>query len=311
MEHVQISIVVPMYNEEGNIAELYSKLKEELGKTDYTDYEIIFIDDGSSDGSWEIIGEFARSDEKVRGVRFSKNFGHQYALKAGLDLSRGDAVISMDGDLQHPPELIHRFLEEWENGYQIVQALRKETEDVGHSKEITSRLYYFILNSISDFEIVPGTSDFRLLDRLVVDEIKEMNESYLFIRSVVSWIGFKKKYIEYVASKRYAGQTKYTMKRMMKFAVDGILSFCIRPLRIAIIFGCGISLFAFLYILYALAAHLIFKITMPGWTSLLISILLIGGIQLISIGILGEYLGRLFIQSKNRKNYIISDRVGR
>jgi glycosyltransferase involved in cell wall biosynthesis len=310
MRTTQISIVVPLCNEEGNIAELYSRLNEELGKTSYPDYEIIFVDDGSSDRSWDIISELSRKDDRVRGFRFSKNFGHQYALKAGLDLSHGEAVISMDADLQHPPEMIHTFLKEWKNGYHIVQALHKKTEDVGFFKELTSRLYYFILNAISDFEIMPGASDFRLMDRAVVDEIKEMNESYLFIRSIVSWIGFNKIHVEYQASKRFSGETKYSLNKMARFAIDGIVSFCIKPLRIAIFFGCTISLLAFIYILYAMIAHFILKITLPGWTSLLISILFIGGIQLISIGILGEYLGRLFIQSKNRKNYIISDRVG-
>jgi dolichol-phosphate mannosyltransferase len=309
MEKIQVSVVIPMYNEEGNILELYSQLKTVLEETSYSDHEIIFVDDGSSDRSWEIICELGKNDKSVRGLRFSKNFGHQYALKAGLDISKGDAVISMDGDLQHPPTMIHTFLKEWENGYEIVQALHRKTEDAGFFKEITSRLYYLILNAISDFEIVPGASDFRLLDRKVVNEIRDMNESFLFIRSIVSWIGFKKTYVDYYASRRFAGETKYSLKRMLRFAVDGIMSFSIKPLRIAIALGCIISILAFCYILYALVAHIIFKITLPGWTSLLISILFIGGIQLLSIGILGEYLGRLFIESKSRKNYIISDMI--
>jgi len=310
MEKVKVSIVIPSYNEEGNIGELYAQLKNELSKTSYPDHEIIFVDDGSTDGSWDVIIALSQKDAKLRGFRFSRNFGHQNALKAGLDLSRGDAVISMDGDLQHPPEMIHTFLEEWKNGHQIVQALHKGTEDAGPFKELTSRLYYFILNSISDFDIVPGASDFRLLDRAVVDEIKQMNESHLFIRSIISWIGFNKKYIEYRASKRFSGKTKYSIWRMMRFALDGVVSFSIKPLRIAIVFGCLISLLAFVYIVYALVAHFILEITLPGWTSLLISVLFIGGIQLICTGILGEYLGRHFIESKNRKSYIISDRVG-
>jgi dolichol-phosphate mannosyltransferase len=222
-----------------------------------------------------------------------------------LDYSIGKAVISMDSDLQHPPEIIEKFYEEWKKGYDIVCATRKDTEGISLLKKVSSRFFYTVMNFLSDTKIEEGSSDFRLLDRKVVDEVKKFSETHLFLRGIISWIGYKSTAVEYLASQRYSGKSKYTIKKMVHFALDGIMSFSIRPLRVAMACGFFISVFSFLYILYALISKFVLKTTLAGWTSILISVLFLGGIQLLSIGILGEYLGKLFIESKKRRNYII------
>ena len=302
-------MVIPVYNEQGNLPELYERLVNVLRNDLQVTYEIILVDDGSQDNSWEIIENLHKENSNIKGIKFSRNFGHQYALKAGIDYSKGDAVATMDSDLQHPPELTAALYEKWREGYKVVQAIRKDTEGVSIFKSFTSRIFYKIINFLSDIKFNPGASDFSMLDRQVVEELKKIHEGHLFLRGIIPWLGFNKVNIEYVATNRFSGETKYTVKKMLEFAVNGIMAFSVKPLRLSILAGLIVSLIAFLYIMYAIIVHLIYKITLPGWTSILISVLFLGGIQLISIGILGEYLGKLFIENKKRDNYIISKTI--
>lgn len=302
-----ISLILPVYNEQLNIHPLYEKIVNIFEKEIGIDYEIIFVDDGSSDDSWSEIKNIFEKNKKIKGFKFTRNFGHQSALKAGLEFSRGDAVITMDSDFQHPPELIPALIEKWKEGYEIVSTLREQTKGISLLKELTSNLFYKFINLISDIQLKQGSSDFRLLDRRVVNEINQINEHQLFLRGLVAWLGFNSTEVTFHADQRYTGETKYTVKRMIAFAVDGIMSFSIRPLRIAAIAGILVSFFAFIYILYAIIVKLYLNVAIPGWTSVLISVLFVGGVQLLSIGLLGEYIGRLFVQSKCRKSYILDE----
>ncbi len=306
----ELSIVIPVFNEGGNLNVLTDKILDVLAMLGIDDYEIIFVDDGSHDNSWEIIEQQSAGNSRIKGISFSRNFGHQYALKAGIDTSRGQAVIMLDADLQHPPAMISDFYREWKNGFEIVYGYKKDTEGISKRKSMSSGLFYGILNRITDIKLKKGASDFRLLDRKVVDEIKHLNEYYLFLRGLVNWLGFQSKGIEYIAPERFSGSSKYTLKRMLRLASDGIMSFSIRPLRIAMYMGFILSLFAFAYIVYALVIKFYYHNALEGWTSLLISVLLIGGIQLLSLGIIGEYIGKIFMESKRRPHYIISKRTG-
>ena len=307
----EISIVIPLLNEEGNLRELYKKLIDVLDGKLEVSYELIFVDDGSKDDSWKIIKELHKENKNVIGIKFSRNFGHQYALLAGLERSKGKAVISMDADLQHPPEIISVLYNNWKwKGYRIVQTIRKDTENVSRIKKITSKMYYNFLSKISDINIKEGISDFRLLDRSVVIEIIKIKDRNTFVRGLIDWIGFDKCYVEYFAPKRLSGNTKYTLKKMVEFALNGVLSFSIKPLRISMIFGLLTSSIAFIYLIYALYAKFILNIALPGWASIIVSLMFLGGAQLISLGIIGEYLGRMFIESKNRMNCVVEESIG-
>lgn len=301
-----ISIVIPAFNEAGNIQLIAQKIAKQLDKDG--SYEIIFVDDGSTDSTLTEIKEVAKNNTSVKHISFSRNFGHQKAVKAGLDYAAGDCVISMDADLQHPPELINDLINKWKEGYDVVYTIRKDIQGVGFFKKITSRMFYKFINMISDVDIPLGAADFRLLDRKVVDELRKFKESFLFIRGIVSWLGFKQTGIEYNIQDRHAGSTKYTLRKMISFAVQGITSFSTVPLRISIIVGFIVSLFAFLYTIYALYAKFYLQTAIPGWTSILISVLFLGGIQLMFLGLIGEYLGKMFIETKNRPNYVIKEK---
>lgn len=303
-----ISVIIPAYNEETNIMILTKKVIEQL-EICRDDYEIIFIDDGSSDGTASKIKELHEQNPCIKLVSLSRNFGHQKALKAGIDHSSGDCVICMDADMQHPPELIPQLLEKWRQGYDVVYTIRKETKDASIFKITTSKIFYWLINKLTEVDIKEGAADFRLMDKKVVDELKRLNETFLFIRGLVSWVGFKQVGINYAASSRYSGVSKYSVRKMMKFAWDGITSFSIAPLRLAISIGTIISLLSFLYGIYVLAIVLFTDKAVPGWASILISILFIGGIQLLCIGILGEYLGKMFIEAKRRPIYIVKDKL--
>jgi glycosyltransferase involved in cell wall biosynthesis len=301
-----ISIIIPAYNEAGNIRLITKKVSDQLNGIG--EYEIIFVDDGSTDSTLDEIKESMRGDSRIKLISFSRNFGHQKALKAGLDHAHGDCVISMDADLQHPPEMITRLIEKWKEGYDVVYTVRNDLQETGIFKRTTSNLFYKVLNSISDVNIPLGAADFRLLDRKVVDELKKFAENWLFIRGLVSWLGFNQTGIEYPVHTRRTGKSKYTLGKMMSFALEGITSFSILPLRISAVLGLIISFCAFLYTLYALLAKFYLHTAIPGWTSILISILFLGGMQLIFLGLIGEYLGKLFIESKKRPVYIIKEK---
>jgi len=302
----EISIVIPCHNEEGNIDLLYGRLKTVLDK--YPSYEIIFVDDGSSDNTIPKIRTIAGKDSHVKYISFSKNFGHQNALKAGFDFSLGKCSISIDADMQHPPELIPQMIEKWKEGFEVVYTIRKEEENISFFKKITSGLFYWLAGKLSKTEIHPGAADFRLLDKKVVDELKGLKENYLFFRGLVNWMGFSQYPIEFKAESRHSGKTKYSVKKMFKFALSGITSFSTTPLQFSTIIGFVIAIFAFVYGIYAICISVFTNTAVPGWTSLLVSVLFIGGLQLIMIGILGEYVGKLFMENKRRPNYIIREK---
>lgn len=300
-----ISIIIPVYNEQDNIPIVTNALRclfEPLGYR----YNIIFIDDGSSDNSLATLKQQAALYEEVRFISFSRNFGHQAALKAGLDLADGDAVISMDGDMQHPPELIPLLLEKWSEGYDVVYTVRKEDEKLPFAKRKTSNLFYKLLNGLSDIEIEKGTADFRLLNRNVVNVLRNLQEYDLFFRGLVKWSGFRQLAIEYMPAQRATGVSKYSFKKMMRLALQGFTSFSTKPLYAATYIGFIFSLLSLLYIPYALYSYF-FGSAISGWTSVIVTISFFGGLQLMILGIIGIYLGKLFMQSKQRPVYIVKE----
>lgn len=302
---LKVSIVIPCFNEEENIEEISNQIVLRLKKE--FDYEIIFVDDGSKDRTLEFIKKQQLKKKKFFYISFSRNFGHQNALKAGLDFASGDCVISMDADLQHPPTLINDMLEKWKEGYEIVYTVRNDKK-IGTFKKISSKLFYLILNSLSDYKVEYGAADFRLLDKKIINIIKQMEEPNLFLRGIVSWVGFKQFSISYVPAKRFSGSSKYSIKKMIGLAINGVTSFSVKPLRISVYFGYMVSCSSFLYGIYAITMAIFTTNTISGWTSLLVSTTFLGGIQMIMIGILGEYLGKLFIDVKKRPNYIIKEK---
>ncbi len=251
---MMISVVIPAYNEAGNIKVIADKIAEQLGKMD--SYEIIFVDDGSTDSTLNEIKKIAKNDNSLKYISFSRNFGHQRALKAGLDHASGDCVISMDADLQHPPGLITELINKWREGYDVVYTVRKDVYGVGFFKKTTSKIFYKLMTRISDVDIPLGSADFRLLDKKVVNELRKFKENGLFIRGIVSWLGYNQTGIDYNPQSRHSGSTKYTFRKMISFAIQGITSFSIIPLRISVILGFVISLCAFVYTIYAIVTAL-------------------------------------------------------
>jgi polyisoprenyl-phosphate glycosyltransferase len=303
-----VSVVVPCYNEESGISELYRQLKDVLAA--YPDYKILFVDDGSSDQTVQTIEALAEKDERVKLIVLSRNFGHQLALKAGLDHATGDCVISLDADLQHPPQLIPELIKKWQEGYEVVYTIRRDTAKTSFFKRITARFFYWIASKLSSVEVHPGAADFRLLDRTVVDVLKECRENYLYLRGLVSWAGFRQTSLEYEPNERFAGKTKYSTRKMIRFALAGITSFSIRPLQLSLVLGIIIAGLAFLYGLYVIYIYTFTDQAVAGWASTTASVLFIGGIQLIVLGILGEYIGKNFMESKKRPVYVVRKRVG-
>lgn len=304
----KISFVVPVFNEEENIHEFYRRLTQVMAPLPY-DYDILFIDDGSKDRTSQLIRELAEKDPNVQGYVFARNFGHQLALTCGLDQSTGDAVISMDGDLQHPPEMVPELLKKWEEGFEIVQTVRKATEDATWFKNITSRLYYKLINSMSEVRITPGGSDFRLMDRKAVDALNRFRERARFIRGMVNNLGFRYTTLEFVAPPRFAGHSKFNLRKMLRFALDGITAFSRVPLRLALYVGCIAGLGSILLIGHVIYVKYIIQDAVPGWTTLAAAEFFLGGVELIGIGIVGEYVGRIFDEVKQRPLYIIREHI--
>jgi len=300
----KIAIVIPSYNEEGNIDIMVASLHKVMQTLPYL-YEILFVDDGSSDGTLAKLKSVSDVDNKVFFLELSRNFGHQNALKAGVDLVKANAVITMDGDMQHPPELIPELIKKWEEGYDVVYTKREEDKNLPFFKKKTSQGFYKLMNTLSDVEFEPGTADFRLLDERVVAVFSNFSENELFIRGLVSWLGFKQFAIDYKPAERFSGSSKYTVGKMMRFAIQGITSFSIRPLYFAIILGFVLSFLAFGFYMVYLIYSIYFGHVISGWASVICTIVFFGGLNLIVLGIVGMYVGKLFMQSKQRPNYLI------
>lgn len=301
----KISVVVPCFNEEEGLKTFNEILIQFLPRI--YDYEIIYINDGSSDNTFHIIRALAENNPKIKYISFSRNFGHQNALKAGYDFASGDCAISLDADLQHPPAVIPELISKWEEGFEIVNTIRHDHQSISLAKKISSGLFYRIMKKLSDVNIENGMADFRLVDKKVLKELKRFQENYLFFRGIIPWMGFKQATVEFTANERFAGTTKYTFRKMLKFATTGVTAFSVKPLRISIYLGSVIALLSFIYGLYAIYIHLFTSQAVTGWTSVIISVLFVGGINLLMLGIIGEYLGKLFIENKRRPNYLISE----
>ena len=300
----KIAIVIPSFNEEGNIEVMVNSLHSVLQELPY-EYELIFVDDGSSDKTLDTLKKLSLKDDKLFFIELSRNFGHQNALKAGVDIAKANAVITMDGDMQHPPELIPKLIHKWEEGYDVVYTRREDDQKVSYFKKKTSKSFYSLMNYLSEVNFEPGTADFRLMDEKVVEVFTDFSENELFIRGLVSWLGFKQYAIDYVPAERFSGKSKYTVKKMMRFAIQGITSFSTRPLHIAIFMGVGLSFFAFVFYIGYVLYSMYFGHIISGWASVISTIVFFGGLNLIVLGIIGMYIGKLFIQSKQRPNYLI------
>ena len=281
-----ISIVVPVFNEEDNIEHFYESVCKVMESLPY-DFELIYVDDGSKDRSREILCSLEKRDERVQSIFLARNSGHQLALTCGLDNADGDAVITMDGDMQHPPELIPVLLEKWEQGYEVVQTIRKTTEGVSAMKKLTSYYYYKLLNKLSNVHIQEGGSDFRLMDRVVVKAFRQVQ-------------------IEFVAPKRFAGVSKFSPRKMLNFAIDGVLAYSNLPLRLGLYIGTISGLISLLMILHVFVSKYVLNDAVAGWATLTACVLFFGGMQMIVLGILGEYLGRVFEEVKHRPLYLIA-----
>ncbi|WDF46496.1 glycosyltransferase family 2 protein [Chryseobacterium sp. KACC 21268] len=305
----KISIVIPAHNEQENVALIHQKIKQVFDGLNHYDFEIIFVNDGSRDNTQQKLEELSQKYSEVKFIEFSRNFGHQPAVKAGIDNADGNAVISMDGDLQHPPELIPELIKKWEEGNDIVFTIRTYPKEISFFKRKTSDFFYKLLSSLSDVNLTKGGgSDFRLMDASAVEVMRNFNEDDLFLRGLTSWMGFKQTGIEFTANERQAGESSYNLKKMITFAFTGITAFSVKPLSIAAYLGflfSGLSVVGYgLYVLYSF----IEKTEISGWASLIMTIVFFGGLQLIILGIIGIYLGKIFKEVKQRPNYIIKNK---
>ena len=303
---IRLSVVVPVYNEEACIEQMLSRLTAVLAKLD-ADSHIVFVNDGSSDGTLELLRQYSSERADVSFITFSRNFGHQFALAAGIDHADGDAVVSLDGDLQHPPEMIPTLLEHWRNGKDVVYTVRRSNEG-HHIKEVFSRTFYWLMRKLTGVDVPTGGADFRLIDRRVADALRQCREKHVFVRGLVPWLGFSREGVPYDAEARYGGESKYVTRRMVAFALDGIFSFSIVPLRIISLIGVITICVGFLYGVYSVMMRLLTEDTVSGWASLVIVVLVFSGTQLLSLGILSEYVGRMYEEVKKRPRYIVADR---
>lgn len=302
---MDLSVVIPIYNEQENIPLLYSRVSGVLKGMNIS-YELVFINDGSKDRSIELIEDLAKQDTHVKYIDFSRNFGHQIAVTAGLDYTVGNRVVIIDADLQDPPELIVEMYNKMEDNFQVVYARRRSRKGESFLKKFTAKLFYRTLSSITSIDIPLDTGDFRIIDRKVVDVLKQMPEQQKFLRGQISWIGFNQTFVEYDRDERHGGQTGYTYKKMLRFALDGITSFSNLPLKLASVSGFVVSGLAFFIMLYTLYIRFFQNDYVQGWTSLMLSVMFIGGIQLICVGIIGEYISRISTNIRNRPLYILN-----
>jgi polyisoprenyl-phosphate glycosyltransferase len=299
-----LSIVVPCYNEEAGVKEFYNRVKRVLCEETSYPFDLIFVDDASKDSTLKILKEIADNDSNVTVISLGRNFGHQAALTAGLDVAQGNIVITMDSDLQHPPDVIPQMLLKYESGYDVVYAIRNIADNISWMKRITSNLFYILINRITDLHIYPGAADFRLMSQEVVIVMRDMRESHRFLRGMVPWIGFNSDFIMYDQPERFAGQPTYTLRRSLKLAIDGLFSFSTIPLTLIIWTGIFVVGTGFIYLLYGTFMYVL-GVSVQGWTSIISTMLLLGGIQLISIGVIAKYIGMIFEQVKQRPVYTV------
>ena len=301
-----ISVAVPVFNEQDNIDALYREVVRYLEPLPYR-FELIYIDDGSKDATPLVLDRLTQQDSRVRAIILARNYGFQTALTCGMENADGDVVITMDGDLQHPPSLLPQMIARWESGAEVVQTIRKSTEGVSWFKNLTSSCYYQLINAISKVHIVEGGSDFRLLDRKVVLGFRRFGERAKFIRGIISSIGYKQEYLEFVAPPRRAGKSKFSLGKMLHFALDGITGYSKLPLRIAFYMGLLLGLASFVLLGHVLYIKLFTEDAVPGWATTSASIVLLGGLQMVGLGIVGEYVGRIFEEVKQRPLYLIRE----
>ena len=304
-----ISVVVPVLNEEPCVGELGRRVAAVLVSLN-TRYEIIFVDDGSTDGTAERIAEMRRDDPAVKVVRFTRSFGHQAALVAGLAHSSGDAVVTMDGDLQHPPEFLAALVGAWRDGVDVVHTVRRTGPRERIWKDRVGRAFYRVMSALTEVPVVPAGADFRLMDRRAVDAFNALEEHFVFVRGLVPWMGFRQRELPYEVQDRFAGESKYGLWRMMRLALDGIFSFSVLPLRLITSLGLVTTALGVLFGIFALVAHLTGRVEGSGWTSVVVLILIFGGVQLLSVGILAEYVGRTYEEVKRRPRYLIDHKLG-
>jgi len=304
-----LSVVAPVFNEEAILHELYRRLTAVLDGAGL-DWELVLVNDGSRDRSLEIMRELHTADARVKVVNFARNFGHQVAITAGTDYAQGQAVVIIDADLQDPPEVILDLLAKWREGYEVVYAVRSERKGETWFKEFTAKAFYRIIYKITDINIPMDTGDFRLMDRKVVEALKTMREKHRFMRGMSVWVGFRQTGVEYVRAERYAGETKYPLKKMLKFALDGITSFSYFPLQLATYIGFIVAAISVAGIVVTIVLRLTGSHAFYGQATTLVSVLFLGGVQLISLGIIGEYLGRIYDEAKGRPLYIVHDALG-
>lgn len=300
-----ISYIFPIYNEAGNINILYKTMSQLLLVNKKYEYELIFINDGSHDTSLTQLVDLQKKDKRVHVIDFARNFGHQIAVTAGLDYAKGDAVIIMDSDMQDPPKVSFDLLQKWEEGFDVVYAQRRSRKDT-FFKKITADIFYRTLQKLADIHIPRNTGDFRLIDRKVADEMKRFKEHNRFLRGMVSFVGFSQTAVQFDRDERHTGETGYPLKKMVKFAADGIFSFSTTPLRLISSVGYWVAFLSFIGIIYAVFMRLFFpEITIEGWTFIVIAVLFIGGVQMIMLGVLGSYIGRTYTEVQNRPLYIV------
>jgi glycosyltransferase involved in cell wall biosynthesis len=308
-EYVRYSVVIPVFNEEAVIQETYQRLKQVMNRTGDA-YELLFVNDGSRDNTAMIIQGICKKDERVKLINFSRNFGHQIAITAGMDYASGNAVVVIDADLQDPPELILEMIAKWKEGYDVVYAKRTQRKGETFFKKQTAHLFYRILQASTDIAIPVDTGDFRLMDRKVCDEMSRLTEKNRFVRGLVSWVGFRQTAVEYVRDERVAGETKYPLKKMLKLSLDGITSFSIKPLKLASYLGVVFCTSGLVYMLVVLCLKLFTDAAVAGWNVIAIIQLIFSGFILIILGVVGEYIGRIYDESKGRPLYIVRDCQG-
>jgi polyisoprenyl-phosphate glycosyltransferase len=301
----EFSIVLPAYNEVANIAAMAAKLKSIMATLGPT--EIIFVDDGSSDGTLATL-RAAAADPAIRYISFTRNFGHQQALRAGLHYARGRAVVVMDADFEHPPELIPELVARWRSGAKVVATQRVDDEaQVSAMKRLTSKLYYRLLNAIGDVRIVPGSADYMLLDRVVVDLINGLEDQDIFLRGLVRWLGYPMVTVPFARGKRREGDTKYSLRRMVEFAITGIAAHSMRPLRLAVWLSLAFVLLGFLLLAYSIVSYVFIRATVAGWSSVMATVAILGAAQLFTLGVIGEYVGRILRETRKRPSYIVAE----